>query len=110
MIMREFSVIICGPTTAAALLNSLQVGFKTLAIQKKSSEVWKVLAGVKKDFGLFGEVLDRTRKKIDSAGKELDGAYHRSRQIVKKLGKVEELPQEELTPKLIIDSAADEEE
>ena len=93
LVMREYSVILCGPTTIAALLNSLQVGFKTLAIQKKSSEVWKVLAAVKKDFGLFGDVLDKTRKKIDDAGRELDNASHRSRQIVKKLSKVEELPQ-----------------
>ena len=93
LVMREYSVILCGPTTIAALLNSLQVGFKTLAIQKKSSEVWKVLAGVKKDFGLFGDVLEKTRRKIDDAGRELDHASHRSRQIVKKLSKVEELPQ-----------------
>lgn len=93
LIMREYGVIMCGPTTIAALLNSLQVGFKTLAIQKKSSEVWKVLAAVKKDFGLFGEVLEKTRRKIDDAGRELDNASHRSRQIVKKLSKVEEMPQ-----------------
>nr|MDK2850320.1 recombination protein RmuC [Candidatus Cloacimonadota bacterium] len=110
LIMREYSVIICGPTTAAALLNSLQVGFKTLAIQKKSSEVWNVLAAVKKDFKLFGEVLDRTRKKIDSAGKELDGAYHRSRQIVKKLDKVEELPQLELPSQKVIENEAEEDD
>ena len=110
LIMREFSVIICGPTTAAALLNSLQVGFKTLAIQKKSSEVWKHLAAVKKEFGLFGEVLDKTRKKIDSAGKELDNAYHRSRQIEKRLSKVEELPVQELKAELIIDASDDDEE
>jgi len=93
LIMRDYSVILCGPTTISALLNSLQVGFKTLAIQKKSSEVWKTLAEVKKQFGLFGEVLDKTRKKIDEAGRELDNASHRSRQIVKKLRNVEELPE-----------------
>jgi len=104
LVMREYSVILCGPTTIAALLNSLQVGFKTLAIQKKSSEVWKVLAAVKKDFGLFGDVLDKTRKKIDDAGRELDNASHRSRQIVKKLSKVEELPEpEDVTDRSVID-------
>lgn len=92
LVMREYNVILCGPTTIAALINSLQVGFKTLAIQKKSSEVWKVLGAVKKDFGLFGEVIEKTRRKIDDAGRELDNASHRSRQIVKKLSKVEELP------------------
>lgn len=91
-IMREYNVILCGPTTISALLNSLQVGFKTLAIQKKSSEVWKVLAEVKKQFGLFGDVLDKTQKKIEDAGKEIGHASHRSRQIEKKLRKVEELP------------------
>jgi DNA recombination protein RmuC len=95
LVMREFGVIMCGPTTIAALLNSLQVGFKTLAIQKKSSEVWKVLAAVKKDFGSFGENLEKTRRKIEDAGRELDHASHRSRQIVKKLSKVEELPEPE---------------
>jgi DNA recombination protein RmuC len=93
--MREYNVILCGPTTISALLNSLQVGFKTLAIQKKSSEVWKVLAEIKKQFALFGAVLDKTRKKIDDVGKELDNASHRSRQIEKKLRKVEELPSPE---------------
>ncbi|MDD2424119.1 MAG: DNA recombination protein RmuC [Candidatus Cloacimonetes bacterium] len=102
LIMREYSVILCGPTTAAALLNSLQVGFKTLAIQKKSSEVWKVLAAVKKDFGLFGEVLDSTRKKIDGVGRELDKAHHRSRQIEKKLGRMENLPEPEAAPKELV--------
>jgi len=104
LVMREYSVILCGPTTIAALLNSLQVGFKTLAIQKKSSEVWKVLAAVKKDFGLFGDVLEKTRRKIDDAGRELDNASHRSRQIVKKLSKVEELPEpEDVTDRSVID-------
>ncbi len=109
-IMREFSVIVCGPTTAAALLNSLQVGFKTLAIQKKSSEVWKVLAAVKKDFGLFGNVLEKTRMKIESVGKELDKAHHRSRQIVRKLSKVEELPSHQAPQELIIDDSTEDEE
>ena len=95
LVMRDYNVILSGPTTAAALLNSLQVGFRTLAIQKKSSEVWKILAAVKKDFGQFGEILERTRKKIDDAGKELDNASHRTRQIEKKLTKVHELPASE---------------
>ncbi|MCB5253916.1 MAG: DNA recombination protein RmuC [Candidatus Cloacimonadaceae bacterium] len=104
MVMREYSIILCGPTTAAALLNSLQVGFRTMAIQKKSSEVWKVLAAVKKDFGLFGDVLLNTRKKIEGVGRELDKAHHRSRQIEKKLGRMENLPEPEAVPKeLIVD-------
>lgn len=110
-IMRDYSVIVCGPTTIAALLNSLQVGFKTLAIQKKSSEVWKTLAEVKKQFGLFGEVLEKTRKKIDEAGRELDNASHRSRQIEKKLRKVEQLPDSSkpALKELVLDLSEDEE-
>lgn len=92
-IMRDFHVLIGGPTTVSALLNSLLVGFHTMAIEKKTSEVWKVLAGVKKDFASFGEILDRTRNKVDDVSRELDHATHRSRQIQRKLTKVQELPQ-----------------
>lgn len=109
-VMREYSVILCGPTTISALLNSLQIGFKTLAIEKKSSEVWKTLAEVKKQFSLFGAVLDKTRKKIDDVGKELDNATHRSRQIEKKLRKVEELPGPELVEFTELTSDPDEED
>jgi DNA recombination protein RmuC len=96
-VMREYSVIISGPTTIAALLNSLQVGFRTLAIHKKSSEVWKLLGAIKRDFSNFGEILDKTKRKIEDAGRELDNASHRSRQIEKKLTRVQELPSPETT-------------
>lgn len=102
LVMREYSVILCGFTTAAALLNSLQVGFRPLPIQKKSGEVWNVLAAVKKDFGLFGDILDNTCKKIDIAGRELDKAHHRSRQIERKLSKMENLPEPEAAPEELI--------
>lgn len=98
LVMREYNVILSGPTTIAALLNSLQVGFRTMAIQKKSSEVWKVLAAVKKDFSNFADILEKTRRKIDDAGRELDNASLRSNQIVKKLTKVQEYPIEEQAP------------
>ncbi|HHV36312.1 MAG TPA: DNA recombination protein RmuC [Candidatus Cloacimonetes bacterium] len=91
-IRRDMRVVICGPSTTAALLNSLRVGFRTLAVQKKSSEVWKLLAEIKKQFGLFGDVLQKTQKKIEAAGKELGNAEHRSRQISRRLEKVQELP------------------
>ena len=96
-VMRDYHVLIGGPTTISALLNSLLVGFRTLAIQKKTSEVWKVLAGVKKDFMTFGEILERTRHKVDDVSKELDNASHRTRQIQRKLTRVQELPQPEET-------------
>lgn len=91
LIQREYRVILCGPTTLAALLNSLQMGFKTLAIQKKSGEVWKLLESVKKEFGTFGDVLERAKKKIEAAGNELDNAANRSRIIERRLDKVEVL-------------------
>lgn len=71
-LQREFKVTIAGPTTMAALLNSLQMGFNTLAIEKKSSEVWKVLSEVKKEFGTFGEVLNKAQDRLNQTNKELD--------------------------------------
>lgn len=91
-IKRDYSIVILGPTTLAAFLSSLQMGFRTLAIQKRSSEVWNLLAGVKKEFGLFGEVLNATKKKLDQASKDIDMAGVRSRAIEKKLRDVQELP------------------
>ncbi|MDD3869151.1 MAG: DNA recombination protein RmuC [Candidatus Cloacimonetes bacterium] len=94
-IMRDYQVIICGPTTTAAVINSLQVGFRTLAIQKKSSEVWKILASIKQEFGKFGTLLDQTQKKLQEASNTIEKASHRSRQIEKRLRKVQELPVQE---------------
>lgn len=91
-VMREFHVILSGPTTAAALINSLQVGFQTLAIQKKSAEVWRILSAVKHEFGKFGSVLDLTQKKLQEASNTIEKASHRSRQIEKRLSKMQDLP------------------
>lgn len=91
-LQREYRVNIVGPTTLAALLNSLQMGFRTLAIQKQSSEVWKVLGAVKTEFGKFGDMLDKVKKKLDETGNTIDDAVHRSRQLEKKLKRVEALP------------------
>jgi DNA recombination protein RmuC len=91
-IMREYHVILSGPTTAAALINSLQVGFQTLAIQKKSAEVWKILSAIKHEFGKFGAVLDQTQKKLMEASNTIEKASHRSRQIEKRLSRVQDLP------------------
>ncbi len=85
-------VIFAGPTTLAALLNSLQMGFRTLAIQKRSSEVWNLLAAVKTEFGKFGEALSAVKDKLDQAARHVDNVAVRSRAITKKLRDVEELP------------------
>ena len=88
-IQADYRVVIAGPTTIAALLNSLQMGFKTLAIQERSSEVWRVLAGVKKEFDKFGEVLAKVKKKIEEAGNQIEQTEVRTRAINKQLRAVE---------------------
>lgn len=94
-IQRECKIIITGPTTLSALLNSLQMGFRTLAIEKRSSEVWELLATVKLEFSNFGAVLDKTQKKLLEASNVIEQAGVRSRAIERKLRKVQELPKEE---------------
>ena len=92
LLQREYRVNITGPTTLAALLNSLQMGFRTLAIEKRSSEVWGVLGAVKTEFGKFGDILEKTKEKLDQASKTIDSAAVRSRAIARKLRDVEEVP------------------
>ncbi len=93
MLQREYKIIVTGPTTLAAMLNSLQMGFKTLAIQKRSSEVGKILGAVKTEFGKFGGVLEKAQKKITEANNELDQLVGtRTRMMFSKLKGVEELP------------------
>lgn len=92
-LQRDYKIIITGPTTLAAMLNSLQMGFKTLAIQKRSSEVWTILGAVKTEFNKFGDVLEKAQKKINEANKEIDTLVGtRTRMMMSKLKKVEELP------------------
>ena len=92
-LQRDYKVIVTGPTTLAAMLNSLQMGFKTLAIQKRSSEVWNVLAAVKGEFAKFGGVLEKARKKLNEADRELDSLVGtRTRMMMSKLKKIEKLP------------------
>jgi DNA recombination protein RmuC len=91
-VQRDCRVTFVGPTTLAALLNSLQMGFRTLAIQKRSSEVWNLLAGIKTEFGKFGEALSAVKDKLDQAARQVDNVAVRSRAITKKLRDVEELP------------------
>jgi len=91
-VQRDCRVTFVGPTTLAALLNSLQMGFRTLAIQKRSSEVWNLLAAVKTEFAKFGESLSAVKEKIDQASRRMEDVDVRSRAITKKLRDVEELP------------------
>ena len=91
-VQRDCRVSFVGPTTLAALLNSLQMGFRTLAIQKRSSEVWNLLAAVKTEFGKFGDALSAVKEKIDQASRKMEDVDVRSRVITKKLRDVEELP------------------
>jgi DNA recombination protein RmuC len=91
-LQRDYRIVVTGPTTLAALLNSLQMGFRTLAIEKRSSEVWELLGAVKTQFGKFGEVLAKTKKKLQEASNTIDQAEVRTRAISRKLSKVQELP------------------
>lgn len=88
----ESRVVIAGPTTLAAVLNSLQMGFKTLAIQERSSEVWRLLAAVKGEFGKFGDVLGKVKKKLDEASNQIELTEQRTRVINRRLKEVEALP------------------
>lgn len=91
-LQREYKVMVAGPTTLAALLNSLQMGFRTLAIEKRSAEVWNLLGAVRTEFSKFGQVLEKTSKKLQEAGNHIDAAAVRSRAIEKKLKGVQEMP------------------
>jgi DNA recombination protein RmuC len=107
-IQREFRINVTGPTTLGALLNSLQMGFRTLAIEKRSGEVVKILGAVKTEFGKFGGVLESVKKKIEEAGNAIDDASVRTRAMVRNLKSVEELPVREVVPVLKV-VATDEE-
>jgi DNA recombination protein RmuC len=92
LLQREYHIVVTGPTTFAAILNSLQMGFRSLAIQKRSSEVWNVLGEVKTEFGKFGDLLDAVHKKLVHATDSMDDVRKRSRAIQRKLRTVQELP------------------
>ncbi len=94
-IQGKYRITIVGPTTLAAFLNSLQVGFKTLAISKQSGEVWKVLGAIKTEFQKFGEAVSKVQKNLEAASNNLASVSDRARQMEKKLGKVSALPSEE---------------
>ena len=94
-LQREFRVMLAGPMNLQAMLNSLQLGFRTLAIEQRSTEVWRVLGAVKTEFGKFGEILAKTKEKLDQVGRTLDDAGRKSTTIARKLRDVEALPEGE---------------
>ncbi|WP_119156854.1 DNA recombination protein RmuC [Caldimonas tepidiphila] len=111
-LQREWRVTLAGPTTLLATLSSLQMGFRTFALEKRSAEVWEVLAAVKTEFGKFGEVLAKTKKKLDEASKVIDSAEVRTRAMNRKLRAVEALPEAQvqaLLPAEALLDVADEE-
>ena len=109
-LQQEYHVIVTGPTTLAAILNSLQMGFRTLAIQKRSSEVWRVLGGVKAEFEKFGGLLEKAQTNLQTANNQLEEVMgKRTRAIQRQLRSVEALPTKE-APNVLLDSFSEEEE
>jgi DNA recombination protein RmuC len=102
---QKFRVVIAGPSTFVALLNSLQMGFRTLAIEKRSSEVWQLLGMVKSEFSKFGDLLDKTNKKLQEISSTMELASKKTRTIQKKLTKVEVLPVENESEFYMLDSS-----
>lgn len=110
-LQREFHIMVTGPTTLAAILNSLQMGFKTLAIQKRSGEVWKVLGAIKTEFEKFGGMLEKAQKNLHTASNQLDELVgKRTKAIQRKLKEVESLPHSEAAAFLPMSDGADDEE
>lgn len=108
-LQHQYRVVIAGPTTLAAILNSLRMGFQTLAIEKRSAEVWRVLAAVKTEFGKFGDVIDRVRRQLETASRTIDQTGMRSRAMERKLRSVERLPESEASKILVLHLANEEE-
>ncbi len=104
-LQRDYKISVVGPTNLVAFLNSLQMGFRTLAIERRSSEVWALLGAVKNEFGKFGDVLEKTRNRLECAVKDIDSAGIRTRAIERKLRGVEALPDADAMP--LLDSAPD---
>jgi DNA recombination protein RmuC len=102
-VQRECKVMIAGPTTLWAILNSLQMGFRTLAIQQRSSEVWNVLGAVKNEWGKYGDMLVKVQKKLQEASNTIDDAAKRTRAIGRKLRDVQELPAAEAKAVLMLE-------
>lgn len=110
LLQREYKVVVAGPTTLWSILNSLQMGFRTLAIQQRSSEVWNLLAAVKTEFGKYGEVLAKVKKKLEEATNHVDSVGTRTRAIERKLRDVQELPATDAQDVLMLQSVDEERE
>ena len=102
-LQQRFRIVVAGPTTLVAILNSLRVGFQTLAMEKRASEIWRVLAAVKTEFGKFGDVLDKVRRQLHTASRTIDETGVRSRAMERKLRSVEQLPETEAVEILSLD-------
>ena len=110
-LQKDFKIVVTGPTTLGAILNSLQMGFRTLAIQKRTSEVWSVLGAVKTEFGKFGGMLEKVQKNLQNAGDQLEEVIgKRTRAIERKLRQVEALPTEESRKMLGTEDFTDEDD
>ena len=108
-LQKDYKIVVTGPTTLGAILNSLQMGFRTLAIQKRTGEVWTVLGAVKTEFSKFGGLLEKVQKNLQNAGDQLEEVMgKRTRAIERKLRQVEQLPHEESMKILPIDDGDDE--
>ena len=99
-LQRDFRVVVAGPSTLSALLNALQMGFRTLAIQQRSSEVWKLLGAVRNDFDKFADTLEKTRQRLQQATESIDTAFTRTRSIQRRLGAVEAPEEINVTPSI----------
>jgi len=105
----QYHVMVCGPTTLAAILNSLQMGFRTLAIQERSNEVWNLLGAIKTEFGRFGQTIDKVQGSLKAAGNHLEAMARRTRVIDRKLGAVESMPVPAEEPGLALQEASTDE-
>lgn len=94
-LLHQYRVVVAGPTTLAAILSSLRMGFQTLAIEQRAAEVWKILAAVKTEFGKFGEVLDKVKRQLNTASRTIEETSVRTRAMERRLRTVEQLPEEE---------------
>jgi DNA recombination protein RmuC len=106
-LQRDFKVMVAGPTTLAALLNSLQMGFRTLSIEKRSAEVWNLLGAVRTEFSKFGDILDKTHKRLQEASNHIESATSRTRQMERKLKDVQAMPQDQSRALLELADEAD---
>ncbi len=109
-LQRRYRVVVAGPTTLAAILSSLRMGFQTLAIEQRAVEVWRVLGAIKTEFGRFGEVLDKVKRQLHTASRTIEETGVRSRAIERKLRSVEKLPEPEALEVLALPAAGGEDE